>query len=119
MGGPAADAWVWLDQVHGATVIHALGSETSGATGDAAVTPTAGIALVVMVADCAPIALVGERAAGVVHAGWRGLVAGVVEEAVAPVLGELGGRLRAMPEVGLIAVAVEAVIAPFLLLGGR
>lgn len=34
-------------------------------------------------ADCAPIVLVGPAAVGVVHAGWRGLLDGVVERAVA------------------------------------
>lgn len=98
IGGPAgdADAWVWLDQVHGATVVDAVGSDVRGATGDAAVTATAGIALVVMVADCAPVALVGERAVGVVHAGWRGLVAGVVEEAVASMRKYDDGPLHAL-----------------------
>jgi len=35
-----------------------------------------------MTADCAPIALVAPDAVGVVHAGWPGLEAGVIETAV-------------------------------------
>jgi polyphenol oxidase len=38
---------------------------------------------VVRSADCAPVALLAPEAVGVVHAGWRGLLAGVVETAVA------------------------------------
>jgi polyphenol oxidase len=53
---------------------------------DAAVTATVGLPLVVMTADCAPIALVAadERgcAVGVVHAGWQGLLRGVVAAGV-------------------------------------
>ena len=33
-------------------------------------------------ADCVPIVVVGEHAVGVIHAGWRGLVAGVVDRGV-------------------------------------
>lgn len=54
----------------------------AGAPADAAVTAVPGCAIAVRTADCAPIVLLGERAVGVVHAGWQGLVAGVVERAV-------------------------------------
>ena len=50
---------------------------------DAAVTATVGLPLVVLTADCAPIALVAPEAVGVVHAGWPGLEQGVIGEAVA------------------------------------
>ncbi|MGH9033725.1 MAG: polyphenol oxidase family protein, partial [Acidimicrobiia bacterium] len=49
---------------------------------DAAVTTETGRPLVVLTADCAPVALVSEHAVGAVHAGWRGLVGGVIEAAV-------------------------------------
>ena len=49
---------------------------------DAAVTATRGLPLAVLTADCAPIALARDDAVGVVHAGWRGLLAGVVEAGV-------------------------------------
>ncbi len=63
--------------------------EHAGAAADAAVTTTAGCPLVVRTADCAPVALLADGGAGIVHAGWRGLLAGVVEAAVAA-LGGLG-----------------------------
>jgi copper oxidase (laccase) domain-containing protein len=63
--------------------------EHAGRGADAAVTATPGCTLAVRTADCAPIVLVGERAVGVVHAGWRGLAAGVVARAAAA-MGELG-----------------------------
>ncbi|MET0626968.1 MAG: laccase domain-containing protein, partial [Acidimicrobiia bacterium] len=83
-----ASTMVWLHQVHGDTVVVADGGRTGMFSGmsmgmstgtskdapeaDAAVTDQLGVALVVQVADCAPIALVGDRAVGVVHAGWAG-----------------------------------------------
>lgn len=72
----------------------AQAGEHAGADADAAVTAVPGCVLAVRSADCAPLVLVGERTVGVVHAGWRGLVAGVVERAVAA-MGGLGDPPRA------------------------
>jgi copper oxidase (laccase) domain-containing protein len=36
----------------------------------------------VLVADCIPVAIVGSSRSAVAHAGWRGLVSGVLEEAL-------------------------------------
>jgi len=63
--------------------------EHAGEQADGAVTATAGCPLVVRSADCAPVVLVGERSVGVLHAGWRGLVGGVVARTVAA-LADLG-----------------------------
>ena len=48
---------------------------------DAHATATPGLAAMVQVADCLPIALVGERGVAMVHGGWRGLAAGIVGNA--------------------------------------
>jgi YfiH family protein len=70
--------------VHGAaTVVVTSPGEHTGVDADAAVTATPGCAVAVMTADCAPVALLADEAAGIVHAGWRGLLGGVVEAAVA------------------------------------
>ena len=49
---------------------------------DAQVSTRPGLAPMVLVADCLPIALAAPGAVGVVHAGWRGLAGGVVAETV-------------------------------------
>ncbi len=76
---------LWLEQVHGTTVVAA--DEAAGAVprADAAVARAPGVVCAVMTADCLPI-LLCDRAGTVVaaaHAGWRGLAAGVVEATVA------------------------------------
>lgn len=73
-----------LRQVHGArvVVVDAPGA-CHGEEADAAVTTVAGPKLAVLTADCAPVALAGDGVVGAVHAGWRGLAAGVVQAAVA------------------------------------
>ncbi len=77
------DTWWWLAQVHGTTVVDADGpARTAPPEADAAVTTTPGRCLAVRTADCAPLALASDTAAAVVHVGWHGLLAGVVEAAV-------------------------------------
>jgi YfiH family protein len=93
--------WTWLRQVHGnrVVVVDRPGGE-AGERADAAVTDRAGCALAVLTADCAPVALVARGGVvGVAHAGWRGLLDGVLEQAV-----------RAMRTLG--AGEVRAVLGP-------
>jgi hypothetical protein len=76
--------WTWLRQVHGDTVVTVTKpGDGAGTKADASVTADAGCVLAVLTADCAPVALVSpEGVAAAVHAGWRGLLAGVLERAV-------------------------------------
>jgi YfiH family protein len=74
---------VWLQQVHGTVAVDvAHGAKMPEA--DAAWTRRPGCVCVVMTADCLPV-LLCDRAGSVVaaaHAGWRGLLAGVLESTV-------------------------------------
>lgn len=74
---------VWLEQVHGIVVADA---DRAGCrpVADAAVAKRTGSVCVVMTADCLPVLLCDRQGTVVaaVHAGWRGLAAGVIEEAV-------------------------------------
>ncbi|HKP92025.1 MAG TPA: polyphenol oxidase family protein [Thermoleophilaceae bacterium] len=49
---------------------------------DGHVTDLDGVALLVLVADCLPVALAGGGRVAMVHCGWRGLAAGILERAV-------------------------------------
>lgn len=76
----------WMAQVHGTSVadLDALGN-LDVATADAAVTRTPETVAVVLTADCMPVFLcdrAGTRV-GAAHAGWRGIAAGVIENALA------------------------------------
>jgi YfiH family protein len=101
-------------QVHGPNVRRA---ERQGKPGDGVWTDEPGRPLLVFTADCLPIALAradDERPAiAVLHVGWRGLLAGIVANAVTK-LG--GGRLAAVigPGIGPCCYEVGAdVAAPF------
>ena len=82
---------IWLNQIHGIDVLEPRSSvldEQSACTpidADASSTDHAGLALVVMTADCLPVFFTdieGERVA-VAHAGWRGLCNGILEATAA------------------------------------
>jgi YfiH family protein len=48
---------------------------------DGHVTDLEGVALLVLVADCLPVALAGGGRVAMVHCGWRGLAAGILDRA--------------------------------------
>lgn len=86
---------VWLRQVHGVDVqrlTRSTQAQLQGVAADAAFTTEAGVACVVGVADCLPIFLAvhlddnggndGQLGVAAIHAGWRGLAHGVVENTV-------------------------------------
>ena len=92
---------VWLRQVHGARVHNVSSgardeSEAGPPVADAAVTAASGIGVAVLSADCVPIALACEGAVGVVHAGWNGLIEGVIENAVAEMRRTGSGSVMAL-----------------------
>jgi len=73
----------WLQQVHGTLVVDAAAVK-AGCEADAGFAARPGIVCAVLTADCLPLLLCdggGTRVAAV-HAGWRGLLAGVVENGV-------------------------------------
>jgi YfiH family protein len=79
-------------QVHGTRVLRVGGATVEKAIADADGVATAerGVAALVLTADCLPVALAAPAAVAMIHAGWRGLAAGVLEEGVRA-LRELGG----------------------------
>jgi polyphenol oxidase len=79
---------LWLEQVHGIAV-HTHAGDFEASTGilpraDAAVAFEPGRVCAVMTADCLPVVFADRAGAcvGVAHAGWRGLVGGVLEATV-------------------------------------
>jgi YfiH family protein len=76
---------VWLKQVHGSRVWDADLAYAEGIIeADAAVTTKTNTVLTVMAADCLPVLISGPdgRVIGAAHAGWRGLLDGVLENTV-------------------------------------
>ena len=76
----------WLQQVHGTTVIDAAEALENSVvpTADAACCTRPGVVCAVLTADCLPVLLCDRagRQVAALHAGWRGLVAGVIERTI-------------------------------------
>lgn len=94
---------VWLNQVHGKTVLaleKTLNSAQEELTADASWTRQNDSVCAVMTADCLPVFITDTAGSvvGVAHGGWKGLLAGVVTE-----------TLRAM---GLAAQETRVYLGP-------
>ncbi len=113
--GIAPERLVVPGQVHGVELAWvgeadagrgALASETVIREHDGLLTATPGLGLSISYADCVPVVIVADGDAGpalaTVHAGWRGMIAGIVGRAAR----ELGRRGR------LVAAAVGPSIGP-------
>jgi YfiH family protein len=74
----------WLSQVHGTCAVDAAQC-SAGCEADAAYSDTHGVVCAVLTADCLPLLLCDRsgRSVAAVHAGWRGLLEGVIERTVA------------------------------------
>ena len=102
-------------QMHSTIVNRAEAGVRGAAEGDALWTDEPGVPIAALAADCVPVALVrceGEPAVAVAHEGWRGVLAGVLENAVET----LGGRLEAAigPSAGPCCYEVgEEVARPY------
>ncbi|MCB1679564.1 MAG: peptidoglycan editing factor PgeF [Halioglobus sp.] len=91
---PAGTAIQWLSQVHGAAVVRAEREKPAPAA-DAVWTDDPGVACAVLTADCLPVLFCtrrGDRVAAA-HAGWRGLLSGVLEATVSALAGDPGELL--------------------------
>jgi len=101
---PAATIFAQLTQVHGGDVrVVTRANAGERRAGDGMVTDTEGIALAVFTADCVPILMIDEArgVAGALHAGWRGILAGIV-----------ASGLDAMARLGAPARNLRAALGP-------
>lgn len=101
----------WGEQVHGRVVasLSAEPGQTLSGTAcvgrcDGLMTDQAGLGLLVWTADCVPLLLAGGGVVATVHAGWRGVAAGIVTAAVRRFVAEYG-----VPQEQLVAALGPAV----------
>ena len=75
---------VWLQQVHSTTIVSAETVTGKAIVADGSYTRKAGVVCTIMTADCLPVLLCDQETNSIaaVHAGWRGLLAGILETAV-------------------------------------
>ncbi len=92
---------VFLQQVHATQVVRLTSGTLDGTVADASVVNGPGLAATIMVADCLPVLFAHRSGTAVAaaHAGWRGLVRGVLE-ATASALREAAGEGDVMAWLG-------------------
>ena len=100
---PQQLAWQWLEQVHGndVAVVNKAGPRL---TADAILTTRPNLVCCVQTADCLPVfvaALDGTEVA-VIHAGWKGLASGVIENTIS----------RMSTSISSLAVCLGPAIGP-------
>jgi polyphenol oxidase len=113
--GLARDATVAdLSQVHSCAVARAVDALAARVPADAVTSPRGGCAVLIRVADCVPV-LIADPSTGhvaAVHAGWRGVVSGIVPAAV-DALRAIGADVRAcLAAVGPCISATHFEIGP-------
>jgi copper oxidase (laccase) domain-containing protein len=105
---------LWLKQVHGTNVVDAA-TAPPGVTADGAWTDKPGVVLAALTADCLPVFLCDRAGAKIalLHAGWRGLAAGVIEAGVRrlAVPGDVQGRTSPGPRGTSVLAAGEDLLA--------
>jgi YfiH family protein len=82
---PSAPPLAAAKQIHSAVVLPARPGFCG--EGDALTTEERGLALSVITADCVPVLVAGPQGIAAIHAGWRGIVAGVIPAALAKLRG--------------------------------
>ncbi len=101
-----------VKQVHGRDVFRVTAETTvealAAAHADALITDVAGTSVAVFTADCVPVLLADpiSGAVGAVHAGWRGVIAGVLPATIAAMTSAFGA------EPGRLCVAIGPAIGP-------
>lgn len=73
---------VWLDQQHTTDCLYVDCVPPQIPTADAVWTDQPGLVLSIMTADCLPILLTNGERVCAIHAGWRGLVDGIIENSL-------------------------------------
>ena len=102
----------YLNQTHSTTVVSAEAALLDLLDADASVDRSRQVACAVMTADCLPVLLCDENATvvGAAHAGWRGLVNGVIENTIAAMQADSPLMAYLGPAIGPDAFEVGAEV---------
>ena len=92
---------IFMNQVHGNDVVEVDEHTVSPITADALVTRKTGLPLTVLSADCLPILIKGRNVAGVIHAGRKGILNGIIERTLS--------KIRTLTDSELVATIGPAI----------
>jgi purine-nucleoside/S-methyl-5'-thioadenosine phosphorylase / adenosine deaminase len=107
-------SFVRMRQVHGVSVVRVDDAHAPAGDADGMITAAVGAGLTILTADCVPLLCVApaEHAVMVLHAGWRGTLAGIAAAGLAAAQRELGigagaWRVAMGPSIGGCCYEVE------------
>lgn len=105
---------IFANQVHGVHLAEVSAAGHSPGDADALLTRMPGVAIGMLTADCLPVLFRTKHAIAVAHAGWRGLVGGVLESVVTALGDVSSARVWLGPCIGHEAFEVgPEVVAAF------
>lgn len=73
---------ILMNQVHSKKIVKISTKNPKIIDADGMISKRSDIILGILTADCAPIIILGKSYFGIIHAGWRGALSGIVEEAL-------------------------------------
>lgn len=73
---------ILTNQVHSNIVSYVDRNFPKNISSDAMITDRKDILLGILTADCAPIIVLGKKYFGIIHAGWKGLINGIMENTI-------------------------------------
>lgn len=96
-----SNTWASVRQIHGDIVMSVEHPGPAG-DGDGLVTNQPDLPLVIATADCLPIIVEGDTSVALLHAGWRGIAAGIIPAGLAAMtdLGDTPRRAAIGPSIG-------------------
>ena len=107
---------VFLQQVHGTSVLDLTLQTPDGTVADACMITQTGVACTIMVADCLPVLFtdVDGSFVAAAHAGWRGLANGVLQNTLNAVKKQFEGRFMPLAGVNIAydATKIVALMGP-------
>lgn len=96
-----SNTWASVRQVHG-DVVFTVEQPGFAGDGDGLITEQPDLPLVIATADCLPVIIEGDTSVAVLHAGWRGVAAGIIATGLAAMidLGDTPRRAAIGPSIG-------------------
>jgi YfiH family protein len=112
--GFGADRLVTLAQVHSQNVLFVKQPYVKIPEGDGMVSNTPGMLLGILTADCAPVLFSDPVAqvVGAAHAGWKGALAGVIENTISAMTALGGGQLNISAAIGPCIAQASYEVGP-------
>ena len=73
---------IFVNQIHSKKIVEIKNNNPNIKFADAMISSRNDISLAILTADCAPIIVLGKKNFGIIHAGWKGTISGIIETSI-------------------------------------